>query len=205
MGIRIFSEHSKTAFAGFDVGACFVRGPSPRRSPYSASSVRRESGRRERFRAERIFRCGVSGGFGSGGRSDGDEPCTAWCGGKPPASPKRCRLFAPLPARSGRMKGAAGRIVSVRAGRDCASALSASRFRRAKRIGTGHCGGIREVGIVQAVFAERSRPAPRAGLLLCCNLGKSTVYLLILAHESLSVTVRLKTRCSGVESVSGQK
>ena len=30
-------------------------------------------------------------------------------------------------------------------------------------------------------------------------------YLLILAHESLSVTVRLKTGCSGVESVSGQK
>lgn len=30
-------------------------------------------------------------------------------------------------------------------------------------------------------------------------------YLLIFAHESLSVTVRLNTGCSGVESVSGQK
>ena len=205
MGCGVVSERSKTPWPGFAVGACFGRGPSPGRSPDSASSLRRESGRRERFRAERIFRCGVSSGFGSGGRSDGDEPCTAWCGGKPPASPKRCRLFAPLPARSGRMKGAAGRIVSVRAGRDCASALSASRFRRAKRSGTGHCGGIRGVGIVQAVVAERSRPAPRAGLLLCYNLGKSTVYLLTLAHESLCVNVRLQTRCSGVESVSGQE
>ena len=35
--------------------------------------------------------------------------------------------------------------------------------------------------------------------------GSRWGYLLILAHESLSVTVRLKTRCSGVESVSGQK
>ena len=30
-------------------------------------------------------------------------------------------------------------------------------------------------------------------------------YLFILAHESLRVTVRLKTRCSAVESVSAQK
>ena len=37
------------------------------------------------------------------------------------------------------------------------------------------------------------------------GFGSRWGYLLILAHESLSVTVRLKTRCPGVESVSGQK
>ena len=52
----------------------------------------------------------------------------------------------------------------------------------------------------------------RAARFLICLLYTSYFkqysvfsYLLIFAHESLSVTVRLNTRCSGVESVSGQK
>lgn len=48
-------------------------------------------------------------------------------------------------------------------------------------------------------------PALRRTKSRAVQQGGGGAYLLILAHESLSVTVRLKTRCSGVESVSGQK
>ena len=51
--------------------------------------------------------------------------------------------------------------------------------------------------------ANKKPPPSNLGVVLFCDGYQ--LYLLILAHESLRVTVRLKTSFSGVESVSGQK
>ena len=49
---------------------------------------------------------------------------------------------------------------------------------------------------------------PSANFAISISVRNFTLlmnYLLIFAHESFSVTVRLNTKCSAVESVSGQK
>lgn len=54
-------------------------------------------------------------------------------------------------------------------------------------------------------FAGKTGPGWPGEVRQDAGMAPGRGYLLIFAQESLSVTVRLKTGCSGVESVSGQK